>query len=66
MQTYGICRLAGLTVNNALVTSLAHGFANGDTVVIQGANQTAYNGSYVIANVTTNTFAVTVPTTATS
>jgi len=35
-------------------TTLAHGFANGETVVISGT--TNYDGSYVISNVAANTF----------
>ena len=40
----------------ATVTLSNHGFANGDTVLISGANQDAYNGAFTIANVTANSF----------
>lgn len=46
--------------NTATVTSNAHGFSNGQTVTISGANQTGYNGSFVIGGVTANTFTYTV------
>ncbi|MFI5381383.1 MAG: lamin tail domain-containing protein, partial [Tepidisphaerales bacterium] len=41
----------------ATVTS--HGFSNGDLVQISGASPAEYNGSFTIANVTTNTFTYT-------
>ena len=44
----------------ATVTITAHGFSNGDEVIISGATQTDYNGSFVISNVTANTFDYTV------
>ena len=44
---------AGTTVT---ATSTAHGYANGDTISIAGANQGGYNGSFVIVGVTANTF----------
>ena len=44
----------------ATVTASAHGFSNGDEVVISGATQTDYNNSFVISNVTANTFDYTV------
>jgi len=40
----------------ATVTHTSHGYANGKTVLIQGANETEYNGSHVISNVTANTY----------
>ena len=39
----------------ATVTITAHGFSNGDEVIISGATQTDYNGSFVISHVTANT-----------
>ncbi len=44
----------------ATATSTAHGYANGNSVLMSGANQTEYNGTFVISNVTTNTFDYTV------
>lgn len=45
---------SGATVT--VTTGAAHGFSNGDSVVIAGATPTAYNGTFAIANVTTTTF----------
>ena len=44
----------------ATVTITAHGFSNGNEVIISGATQTDYNGSFVISNVTATTFDYTV------
>jgi hypothetical protein len=44
----------------ATVTHNAHGLANGDKVVIRGANENEYNGIRTISNVTTNTYDYTV------
>jgi hypothetical protein len=46
--------------STATATLAAHGYANGDKVVISGAVQTEYNGTFTISNVTTNTFDYTV------
>jgi hypothetical protein len=62
VQAYGITR-SGSTV---LVYSPNHGYAAGDTVVIEGVNEADYNGTFVISNVTTNTFTYTISTTPTS
>src|SRR6185503_17831078 len=46
----------------ATVTLNGHGFHAGDTVVLTGAakaTNNAYNGTFVISSVTTNTFQVT-------
>jgi len=48
---------SGVTVT---ATSNGHGYSQGDTVVISGATPTAYNGTYTIATVATNTFTYTV------
>lgn len=40
----------------ATATKAAHGFSNGQTVVIAGATPSGYNGTYLISNVTTDTF----------
>jgi hypothetical protein len=48
-----------------VVTSNAHGFSNGDFVVVAGvlgntaANNTGANGTWVVANITANTFELT-------
>jgi hypothetical protein len=48
-------------INTVATATLAnHGFLNGETVTISGASQTEYNGSFVISNVTANTFQYTV------
>lgn len=55
--------------NTVTATSTGHGYSNGQTVTISGANQSAYNGNFVIGGVTANTFTFTVtetPTTAAS
>lgn len=44
----------------ATVTLVAHGFSNGDTVTIAGADQAEYNITAVIANVAADTFDYTV------
>lgn len=40
----------------ATVTKIAHGYNNGESVTITGADQAEYNGVKVIYNVTANTF----------
>lgn len=45
-----------LSGSTATVTSASHGYSNGDTITIFGANPAEYNGSFVIANVATDTF----------
>lgn len=44
----------------ATATVTAHGYSNGDEVIVTGASQTEYNGSFVISNVATDTFDYTV------
>lgn len=44
----------------ATATVTAHGYANGNSVLMSGATQTEYNGTFVISNVTANTFDYTV------
>jgi hypothetical protein len=48
------------TSTTAIATAANHGFTNGQTVIISGANPSGYNGTFVISNVTTNTFTYTV------
>jgi len=40
----------------ATATKASHGFSNGHTVTIAGVTPAGYNGTYVISNVTANTF----------
>ena len=40
----------------ATVTMTNHGFVNGDTILISGANEEPYNGVFTIADVTAHTF----------
>jgi hypothetical protein len=58
----GITRTSG----TATATSTAHGYSNGDTVVISGADQSDYNIAAVISNVATDTFDYTVANTPTT
>lgn len=44
-----------------IATSTAHGFTTGDVLTISGANQSQYNGSFSISNVTANSFEYTIP-----
>lgn len=46
--------------NTVTATAAAHGYSNGQTVTISGANQSAYNGNFVIGGATVNTFTYTV------
>lgn len=48
----------------ATVTSTGHDYANGDVVVLAGANEEEFNGVFVVSGVTTNTFAVAASSTA--
>jgi hypothetical protein len=52
--------------STATVTHTAHGKANGDKVIISGADQGEYNGVKTISNVTTNTYDYTVSGTPTT
>lgn len=57
----GIKAITGATnATPIVVTATAHGFANGDRVLIGGVGgNTAANGHFIIANVATNTFELT-------
>lgn len=44
------------STTTATATKVAHGFSNGQTVTIAGALPAGYNGTYVIGNVTADTF----------
>lgn len=46
--------------STATATLASHGYANGQSVTISGATQTAYNGTFIISGVTTDTFNFTV------
>ena len=45
-----------LSGTTATVTLPDNGYANGQTVTISGADQSAYDGTFVISNVTQDTF----------
>jgi hypothetical protein len=62
VTTFGLVR----TGSTVMAYSPGHGYASGDTVVIEGANEIEYNGTYVIANVTPSTFTYTISGTPTS
>ena len=57
----GIKAISGATnATPIVVTATAHGFANGDRVIIGGVGgNTAANGHFTIANVAANTFELT-------
>ncbi len=44
----------------ASVAHSSHGMSEGQTIIIRGANQDEYNGTYIISNVTTNAYDYTV------
>jgi len=46
--------------NTVTATVTGHGYFNAQTVTISGANQAAYNGNFVIGNVTPDSFTYTV------
>lgn len=46
--------------NTVTATAVGHGYINLQTVTISGANQPAYNGNFIIGNVTPDTFTYTV------
>jgi hypothetical protein len=54
--------LASITRNGTVATAtlVDHGLVNGQTVIIRGASQASYNGTFVISNVTEDTFDFTV------
>lgn len=54
------------TSTTATATKAAHGYVNGDVVIVSGANQSDYNITATISNVTTNTFDYTVANTPTT
>jgi hypothetical protein len=62
LGSIGQAALTSITRSGSTATATLndHGFQNGDTVVILGATETEYNGSFVISNVTANTFDYTV------
>lgn len=59
LATIPISTITNSTTTATLTTVSAHGLANGNTVTIYGANPTQYNGTYVIAGVTANSFTYT-------
>lgn len=46
--------------STATAAATAHGYKNGDKITIAGANETEYNGEFVISNVSANAFDYTV------
>jgi hypothetical protein len=46
--------------STASVSHSSHGMSEGQTIIIRGANQDEYNGTYTISNVTTNAYDYTV------
>src|SRR5882762_3692754 len=54
----GVNLVGGITSsgNTATVNLFDHGYTNGDTVQIFGADQPEYNGTFVISSVTNTTF----------
>ena len=50
---------AMIGTTSAIATSVAHGFATGDSITISGASPTAFNGTYTIAVTDANTFTYT-------
>src|SRR4051812_43423473 len=65
---FGTQRVTSITSSGttATVTLVNHGYDTGDSVLISGATQAAYNGTFVITNYTPNTFTYTMGATATS
>jgi len=60
--------ISGVTLGNpTIITSTAHGLSVGDVITISGVSgATSVNGSWVVRNKTTNTFAVDLDTTGTT
>ena len=48
------------STTTATATVAAHGYSTGNSILISGASLAGYNGTFTIANVTTNTFDYTV------
>jgi len=64
LAQYGLAVTAATNATPIVVTSASHGIVNGDLVMIAGClGNTAANGIFRAANVTTNTFELTNPTT---
>ena len=61
-NAFGLEWVQSITRNGstATVTIPNHGYSNGNQVRISGADQPEYNGLFTIADVTTNTFTITV------
>ena len=58
--------IPNINCNQVTVTLPGHGYSNGDSINIQGVSPAAYSGTFVIGNVTANTFTYNVPVTPTS
>lgn len=60
LDDYGDAITDATNVTPIVVTSAAHGYANGERVCIQGVGgNTAANGTFIAANVATNTYELT-------
>jgi len=57
MRISGITRAGSVAT---VTTAGTHGLANGASVTIRGANESEYNGTFVVGNVTSTTFTVNV------
>jgi type IV pilus assembly protein PilY1 len=58
--------IPNINCNQVTVNLPAHGYSNGDNIVISGVSPAQYSGTFAIGNVTTNTFTYNVPITPTS
>lgn len=54
-HTYAITSITSVTTTATVTTTAAHGLSVNDTVIIAGATQTEYNGTYTVKTVTDNT-----------
>lgn len=55
--------IPNINCNQVTVTLSGHGYSNGNSITITGVSPAAYSGTFVIGNVTTNTFTYNVPVT---
>jgi len=60
IEITSITKAVGGTIAT-VTTSQNHGYSNGDKVIISGANEPDYNGTFIISGAATNTFTYTVP-----
>ncbi|MFM1907731.1 MAG: hypothetical protein RLZZ591_1408 [Pseudomonadota bacterium] len=59
IQTASSGITASVNTSTATATSVNHGFSNGALVTISGASPSAFNGTFAIANASTNSFTYT-------